>query len=97
MKKHLNKLMAGFAIVTSLLLCSILITACTEPLAALTKETELSGGGKGSGSGAGTYVSVVNWNVQTFFDGNNDDIEDYEFKGRAWNEDLYEQRLLRLC
>ena len=98
MKKHLNKLTAGFAIVQIVLLCSVLTTACTEPLAALSKETELSGGGKGSGSGAGTYVSIVNWNVQTFFDANKDGCEysDYQ-KSSSWNSEKYTQRLQRLC
>lgn len=44
-------------------------------------------------------ITVTNWNVQTFFDGNNDGVEYSEFrKSREnWNEEFYEDRLNRLC
>lgn len=44
-------------------------------------------------------ISVTNWNVQTFFDGNNDGIEYTEFKSKSspWNTMLYEKRLDKLC
>lgn len=44
-------------------------------------------------------ITITNWNVQTFFDGNNDGIEYSEFKksSETWNENFYEQRLKRLC
>lgn len=44
-------------------------------------------------------ISITNWNVQTFFDGNNDGIEYSDFRkaGDRWNESYYEERLERLC
>lgn len=43
-------------------------------------------------------ISIVNWNVQTFFDGNNDGIEYSEFqKSSRWGQDAYKTRLLKLC
>jgi len=43
-------------------------------------------------------VSIICWNVQTFFDGNDDGIEYRDFRNSAgWNEDLYLTRLERLC
>ncbi len=43
-------------------------------------------------------LSVVNWNVQTFFDGTCDGCEYAEFKkSGAWSTDAYRVRLLRLC
>lgn len=43
-------------------------------------------------------ISIVNWNVQTFFDGNNDGIEYSEFrKSTTWGQDAYKARLLKLC
>lgn len=44
-------------------------------------------------------ISITNWNLQTFFDANNDGIE-YEVFRRSkdtWNEEYYEERLNRLC
>lgn len=42
--------------------------------------------------------TVVNWNAQTFFDGNNDGIEYSDFKKNAgWNTDAYKKRIARLC
>lgn len=42
--------------------------------------------------------TVLNWNAQTFFDGNRDGIEYSEFKKSAqWNQEAYLSRLLRLC
>ncbi|MDE5899253.1 MAG: endonuclease/exonuclease/phosphatase family protein [Treponemataceae bacterium] len=45
----------------------------------------------------GAAVSVVNWNVQTFFDAVNDGCEYSEFQKSGWNEQLYSARLDRLC
>lgn len=44
-------------------------------------------------------ISVTNWNLQTFFDGNNDGIEysDFRKSKEVWNEDFYEERLIKLC
>lgn len=44
-------------------------------------------------------ISITNWNVQTFFDGNNDGIEysDFRKSNEKWNETFYEERLERLC
>lgn len=44
-------------------------------------------------------ITVTNWNLQTFFDGNNDGIEysDFRKSKNLWNEDFYEERLDRLC
>ena len=46
----------------------------------------------------GTEISVANWNVQTFFDGNIDGFEYPDFKKKDnWNEGKYKTRLSRLC
>ena len=43
-------------------------------------------------------VSVVNWNLQTFFDGNTDGCEYSQFKKNDnWNSTAYTARLTRLC
>lgn len=44
-------------------------------------------------------ITVTNWNVQTFFDGNNDGTEYSEFtnKNSKWNLERYESRLDKLC
>lgn len=42
--------------------------------------------------------SVVNWNLQTFFDGTKDGTEYSEFKkNSAWGKEAYSARLLKLC
>ena len=48
---------------------------------------------------ADNEISVTNWNVQTFFDGNIDGKEYSEFRKSKenWNEEFYEERLKRLC
>lgn len=44
-------------------------------------------------------VKIANWNVQTFFDANDDGIEYEEFRSKKslWNEDKYNERLDKLC
>lgn len=43
-------------------------------------------------------VTVVNWNIQTFFDGNTDGCEYSQFKKNSnWNTSAYTARLTRLC
>ena len=43
-------------------------------------------------------LKIVNWNVQTFFDANNDGIEYSNFvKSKKWNQDAYKERLQKLC
>lgn len=43
-------------------------------------------------------ISVATWNVQTFFDAQNDGCEYQEFrKSDDWTKEKYEQRLERLC
>lgn len=58
-------------------------------------------GGETEREGAGTKVCVrvMNWNLQTFFDGVCDGNEYEQFKGTksSWSADKYEVRLLRLC
>ncbi len=42
--------------------------------------------------------SIVNWNVQTFFDGNNDGSEYSNFKkSQNWGTEAYKKRLEKLC
>ena len=42
--------------------------------------------------------SIVNWNVQTFFDGNNDGTEYSNFKkSQNWGTESYKKRLEKLC
>ncbi len=42
--------------------------------------------------------SIVNWNVQTFFDGNNDGTEYSNFKkSQNWEPESYKKRLEKLC
>ena len=43
-------------------------------------------------------ISIINWNLQTFFDANKDGCEYKEFqKSEKWNKDAYQKRLDRLC
>ena len=50
-----------------------------------------------SGNKSQNPVSVVNWNLQTFFDANKDGCEYSEFlKSSDWNKEKYETRLERL-
>lgn len=43
-------------------------------------------------------VSIVNWNVQTFFDSETEGTEYEDFiKNPNWNKDAYSERLSRLC
>lgn len=43
-------------------------------------------------------VSLVTWNLQTFFDGKKDGCEYSEFKDNSnWNTEKYKERLERLC
>ena len=43
-------------------------------------------------------LKIVNWNAQTFFDGNKDGIEYPNFvKSKKWNQDAYKERLQKLC
>lgn len=44
-------------------------------------------------------ISIVSWNVQTFFDANTDGIEYYEFRSKKspWNQEMYEERLDKIC
>lgn len=52
----------------------------------------------GGFSSSGNQVSVVSWNVQTFFDANNDGTEYADFlKSKTWDETMYAQRVSRLC
>lgn len=45
-----------------------------------------------------TSLKIVNWNVQTFFDGNNDGIEYSNFiKSKKWGTEAYKARLKKLC
>lgn len=48
---------------------------------------------------ASSQLKIVNWNVQTFFDGNKDGNEYSEFLSSSskWDEDSYMVRLGRLC
>lgn len=43
-------------------------------------------------------LKIVNWNAQTFFDGNNDGVEYSNFvKSKKWNQEAYKDRLQKLC
>ena len=43
-------------------------------------------------------IKIVNWNAQTFFDGNKDGIEYPNFiKSKKWDEAAYKDRLQKLC
>lgn len=43
-------------------------------------------------------LKIVNWNAQTFFDGNKDGIEYPNFlKSKKWDEAAYKDRLQKLC
>lgn len=43
------------------------------------------------------FVSVISWNLQTFFDGMTEGTEYSQFKGAYWSEDMYKNRLETLC
>ena len=52
----------------------------------------------GNADNSQSPVTLVNWNLQTFFDANKDGFEYQEFqKASDWNKEKYEQRLGRLC
>ncbi len=43
-------------------------------------------------------LKIVNWNAQTFFDGNNDGVEYSSFiTSKKWSQDAYKERLQKLC
>lgn len=68
-------------------LVMILIVACGENPDVEEKELFCS-----------SKIYVVNWNVQTFFDGENDGSEYSEFvQSKSWGREMYVQRLKRLC
>ena len=62
------------------LLLSLLLLLCTQEGAALKQ--------KG--------ISIVSWNVQTFFDTNTEGSEYKEFRKKSWNNEKYTERLKRL-
>lgn len=70
---------------------SFLITGCTCLSSA---DSENSAGGSG-----GNRISLVSWNVETFFDAHTDGTEYEDFTGpkSKWNEDRYRERLKRLA
>ncbi len=53
----------------------------------------------GTGMAGQSKIKVLNWNLETFFDGNFDGNEYDEFKNSSsgWNSDKYSQRLERLA
>ena len=51
----------------------------------------------GNGNSGSTEISLVTWNLQTFFDGEFDGGEYEEFTGRPWGTQAYTVRLKRLC
>lgn len=57
-----------------------------------------NGNGFGNVTNTKNSFSVVSWNVQTFFDANNDGSEYADFlKSKTWNEEMYSERVNRLC
>jgi len=64
-------------------------------------DNEKNGSSKDDGNGENgnsAFLSVVNWNVQTFFDAETEGDEYSEFKSSArWSRDKYIVRLQRLC
>lgn len=53
---------------------------------------------KESDFSSGNSISIVDWNVQTFFDGQTQGAEYSNFKNsKYWNEEKYKTRLKRLC
>ncbi len=67
---------------------SVLLCSCSDSY-----ETEINTSG-----GKQKTVSLVNWNVQTFFDGQKDGCEYSEFlKNAYWNNEKYSVRLERLA
>lgn len=52
----------------------------------------------GSSEDSRASIKVVNWNVQTFFDANNDGIEYSDFqRSKKWGIEAYTERLKKLC
>ena len=63
--------------------------SCSNGEAGSTQEAPVSGS---------SQVTIANWNLQTFFDGNKDGCEYKEFqKASDWNQESYKVRLERLC
>lgn len=71
-----------------ILVCMLLLVGCSQ-------SAKDSPAGESSGSG---LISVVNWNVQTFFDSQTEGTEYPDFQSSAkWSKDKYVARLQRLC
>ena len=59
---------------------------------------ECDEGKRAAAGGSEARFSIVNWNVQTFFDGKTDGNEYKEYKSaEKWSNDKYIARLSRLC
>ena len=84
MKKIWILLLAGTG------LCIALLTGCSIQNSA---EQDY----KSTGTGSGPVVSIVNWNIQTFFDANKSGFEYSDFqKSGNWSSEKYTVRLQRL-
>ena len=80
------RLLSFLVLVVVLAVCS---GACSEE--GFTRGMNLTGQDR-------DVLSLVTWNVQTFFDGEKDGTEYSEFlKGGNWNREKYSARLERLC
>ena len=77
----------------SFLVLVLVLTACSGSCS----EDALSGGMNLNGQNR-DILSLVTWNVQTFFDGEKDGSEYSDFqKSGNWNREKYSARLERLC
>lgn len=89
--KNLKMLFAaGF-----IFLCCACSGGCSGNLNEQQTETSL---GEKNNSKNQLPLTLVNWNLQTFFDTNKDGCEYSEFqKSSDWNKEKYNQRLVNLC
>ncbi|MBR6342184.1 MAG: endonuclease/exonuclease/phosphatase family protein [Treponema sp.] len=90
------RLTAPLALMLSLgltLSLAFMAGGCSNQLAKLAQDKD----GGSSYSGSQSVLSVVNWNLQTFFDANKSGLEYSDFQKTAnWNSQKYGERLQRL-
>lgn len=72
----------------------LFLNSCTIPMVRSGGDDSLQGSDKNL-----TTIRIINWNVQTFFDGETTGTEYSDYKGSKtqWSEDRYKERLKILC
>ena len=88
--------LAGLALGAGLVLALITLSGCQNNFV---KESAFKRSGDNSASGKGRKnISLVTWNLQTFFDAETTGTEYKEFKNsERWTKEKYRKRLEKLC